>query len=113
MNNILDIQPHQVTSSPLDKVWLLYGEPGTRKTTVAAGDKEHTLLLAFEVGYKFIPGVYAANLNSWVALKQYLNQLDDPKVKEKFKTIAIDTIGLAYKSCVNYICAQKRCCRYW
>ena len=107
MNNILEILPHQVTSSPLDKVWLLYGEPGTRKTTVAVGEKDQTLLLAFEVGYKFIPGVYAVNLNSWIALKQYLNQLDDPKVKEKFKTIAIDTIGLAYKACVNYVCAQK------
>lgn len=105
--NILDIKPYQVTSSPLDKVWLLYGEPGTRKTTVAVGDKEHTLLFAFEVGYKFIPGIYPINLTNWVSLKQALQQLDDPKVREKFTTVAIDTIGLAYKACVNYICAQK------
>lgn len=105
--SLLDIEPHQVSSSPLDKVFLIYGEPGTRKTSVAVGDIEHTLLLAFEVGYKFIPGVYVKNVISWVVLKQLLRELDDPRVREKFKTIAIDTIGLAYKSCVNYICAQK------
>jgi len=105
--SLLDIKPHQVSSSPLDKVFLIYGEPGTRKTSVAVGDIEHTLLLAFEVGYKFIPGVYAKNIMNWVTLKQILRELDNDNVREKFKTIAIDTIGLAYKACVNYICSQK------
>jgi hypothetical protein len=107
MIDLKNIQPYQVTSSPLDKIFLIYGEPGTRKTTVAVGDTEHTLLLAFEIGYKFIPGVYRVDIPNWVALKQALAQIDDPEVKAKFTTIAIDTIGLAYKACISYICAQK------
>ena len=107
MINLKDIQPYEVTSSPLDKIFLIYGEPGTRKTTVAVGDTEHTLLFAFEIGYKFIPGVYRVDISNWVSLKQALAQLDDPEVRAKFTTIAIDTIGLAYKACINYICAQK------
>ncbi len=107
MSDLLDIKPHQVTSSPLDKVWLFYGEPGTRKTSIAVGNTEQTLLLAFEVGYKFIPGVYAKNITSWVNLKQIVRQLDDSKVSDKYKIIAIDTIGLAYKACVSYVCSQK------
>lgn len=107
MIDLKNIQPYQVTSSPLDKIFLIYGEPGTRKTTVAVGDTAHTLLLAFEIGYKFIPGVLRVDVSNWVSLKQALAQLDDPEVKAKFTTIAIDTIGLAYKACINYICAQK------
>ncbi len=107
MINIKSIEPYQVTSSPLDKIFLIYGEPGTRKTTVAVGDTKNTLLLAFEIGYKFIPGVFRLDISNWVSLKQALIQLDDPEVKAKFKTIAIDTIGLAYKACISYICSQK------
>ena len=107
MNDLVNIKPHKVTSSPLDKIYLLYGEPGTRKTSVAVGDIERTLLLAFEIGFKFIPGVYAINMTSWVNLKQTVRKLEDPDVKKKFKIAAIDTIGLAYKACVAYICAQK------
>ena len=46
-------------------------------------------------------------MTSWVNLKQTVRELDKPAVREKFKNIAIDTIGLAYKACVHYICAQK------
>jgi len=107
MIDLINIKPYQVTSSLLDKIFLLYGEPGTRKTTVATGDVEHTLLLAFEIGYKFIPGVYAVNVTNWVTFKQALAQLDNPDVKAKFKILAVDTVGLAYKACISYVCAQK------
>lgn len=107
MANILDIQKHVVNSSPLDKIFLFYGKPGTRKTTVALGDPEHTLLGAYEIGYKFIPGVYAVNLTNWHALKDVIRQLNSPEAKEKYKTFVIDTIGLAYKACVSYICNLK------
>src|SRR5690554_4722268 len=106
MNSLLNIKPHVVTSSPLDKIFLFYGEPGTRKTTVAVGDVERTLLFAFEIGYKFIPNVLAKPVSKWHEFKHQLTLLEDPAVKEKFKSIAIDTIGLAYKACVSYICAS-------
>lgn len=104
MINIMEIKKHVVNSSPRDKIFLFYGAPGTRKTTVAVGAKESTLLLAYEVGYKFIPDVLAANMTNWHSLKDILRQLNTVEAKEKYKMIVIDTIGLAYKACVNYIC---------
>ena len=107
MVDILNLEGNVVTSSMHDKIWLLYGPPGTWKTTVATGDTEHTLLGAYEIGYKFIPGVKAVNLTNWHGLKDLIRQLDNPKAKEKYKTFALDTVGLAYKACIAYICAKK------
>ena len=107
MINIKNIQGNVVTSSMFDKIWLFYGPPGTWKTTVATGDIDKTLLAAYEIGYKFIPGVKAANLTNWAGLKDLIRQLDDPESKELYKTIVIDTIGLAYKACISYICGRK------
>lgn len=107
MIDVLKITGNVVTSSMHDKIWLFYGPPGTRKTTVAAGNADRTLLLAYEVGYKFIPGVKAANLTNWHALKDIIRQLSSPEVKEMYDTIVIDTIGLAYKACMNYVTARK------
>lgn len=107
MNNILQLQGNVVTSAMTDKIFLFYGAPGTWKTTVAAGDKESTLLLAYEIGYKFIPGIRALNLSNWHGMKDAIRQLNTPEAKELYKTVAIDTIGLAYKKCIDYICARE------
>lgn len=107
MTDILKLEGNVVTSALTDKIFLFHGAPGTWKTTVATGDKENTLLLAYEVGYKFIPGIRAINLTNWHGLKDVIRQLDNPTAREEYKTIVIDTIGLAYKACMAYICARE------
>lgn len=107
MIDIKNIEKNIVSSSMHDKIWLFYGPPGTRKTTVATGNEEKTLLVAYEIGYKFIPGIRAAKVNNWHGLKDIIRQLDDPEVKEMYDTIVIDTIGLSYKSCMNYVAAKE------
>jgi DNA polymerase III delta prime subunit len=107
MVDILKLEGNVVTSSMHDKIWLFYGPPGTYKTTVATGDTAHTLLAAYEIGYKFIPGVRAANLTNWHGLKDLIRQLDSVEARKQYKTIVIDTIGLAYKACIAYICAKE------
>ncbi|MFW6001970.1 MAG: ATP-binding protein [archaeon] len=104
--DLTKIQPNKVSSSMLDKIWLFYGEPGTWKTTVATGDREKTLLLAYETGYKFIPGVRAIDLKNWHQLKDAIRQLEKVDVSKMFSTVAIDTIGMAYDACAAYICAK-------
>lgn len=107
MADILTLTGNVVTSSMHDKIWLLYGPPGTRKTTVATGNTDRTLLGAYEVGYKFIPGIKAINLTNWHGLKDTIRQLDNPKAREMYDTFALDTVGLAYKACIAYVCAKK------
>ena len=107
MIDLKTLEGNVVTSSMHDKIWLFYGPPGTWKTTVATGNPERTLLVAYEIGYKFIPGIKAVNATNWHALKDVIRQLQDPEVREMYDTIVIDTIGLAYKSCMNFIIAKK------
>ena len=107
MVDIKKIERNVVTNSMFDKIWLFYGPPGTWKTTVATGDVDRTLLGAYEIGYKFIPGIRAVNLTNWAGLKDLIRQLDDPESKKMYRTVAIDTIGLSYKACMSYICGRK------
>lgn len=64
------------------------------------------LLLAFEVGYHAIPGLYAQDITSWVEMKQVLRELKKPEVREKFQSIIVDTVDIAADSCQKYICNQ-------
>ena len=80
-----------------------YGEPKSGKTTTAA-KFEKNLLLAFEKGYNAIPGVMAQPINNWAEFRKVLRQLKDPKARERFYTITIDTCDIAYDYCTKYIC---------
>lgn len=101
--NIFDIQPHQVSRNLRGYSIFFYGEPKSGKTTTAA-KFENNLLLAFEKGYNAIPGIMAQPINNWAEFRKVLRQLKDPKAKERFFTITIDTADIAYDYCTKYIC---------
>lgn len=105
--NLLDIAPHQVSRDLRGYSVFFYGEPKSGKTTIATKFPRH-LLLAFEKGYNAIPGAMAQPINAWAEFKKVLKQLSDPKVKEKFETIIIDTSDIAYDLCERYICANAK-----
>lgn len=105
--NLLNIQPHQVSRDMRGYSVLLYGEPKSGKTTTATKFPKH-LLVAFEKGYNTIPGVMAQPVNSWSEFKKILRQLKDPQVKERFETIILDTVDIAYDYCQKYICANAK-----
>lgn len=101
--NLLDIKPNIVSKGVAGKYFLFYGDPSTRKTTVAS-QFPGSLLLATEIGYSMIPGVHAANIESWGAFREVVRELKRPEVKDKYKTIVIDTVGLLTDMCMKYIC---------
>ena len=107
MIDLLDITPHQVSRDLRGYSVFFYGEPKSGKTTIATKFPRH-LLLAFEKGYNAIPGAMANPINSWGEFRKVLKQLKDPKVKEKFETIIIDTADIAYDLCEKYICANAK-----
>ena len=100
-----NITPNVVTSDLSDKIWLFYGEMATRKTSVACQFPKH-LLLAWDIGYKFIDGAMAVPMQKWSDFKDVVRQLDQPANKERFNTIIIDTVGFAYQSCYQYMLTQ-------
>lgn len=103
MIDIFAIQPHEVSKDLRGYSVMLYGDPKSGKTTTASKFPK-SLLLAFEKGYAAIPGVKAAPINSWSEFLKILKQLKDPKAKELYETIVIDTVDIAYDYCEQYIC---------
>ena len=77
------------------------------KTTIATKFPRH-LLLAFEKGYNAIPGAMAMPINSWAEFKKVLRQLKEPEVKEKFETVILDTVDIAYDYAEKYVCANAK-----
>ena len=64
------------------------------------------LILAFERGYSAIPGVVAQDITTWGEIKQVVRELKKPEVKERFKSLIIDTADIAADCCQKYICNQ-------
>ena len=91
--DIFSIQPHQVSRNLRGYSIFFYGQPKSGKTTTAKKKKKN-LLLAFEKRYNAIPGVMAQPINNWAEFRKVLRQLKDPKAKEMFYTITIDTVNV-------------------
>ena len=103
--NLDDVTPNVVTADPVSKIWLFYGDMGTRKTSVACAFPQH-LLIAYDIGYKLINGANALPVQNWQDFKAAVKQLDLQKNKDRFKVVIIDTAGKAYQACYQYMCNQ-------
>lgn len=102
--DLLNIKPNTVSESLNDKIFLFYGEQGTRKTTVA-GNFEDSIIAAFEIGYKFISGAMAQPIQTWTEFRTFLRNLRKEEVKARYKTVVIDTVTIAYSMCTDYVLA--------
>lgn len=71
-------------------------------------DIVYIIKLYVEKGYNAIPGIMAQPINNWAEFKKVLRQLKDEKIKEKFSTIILDTVDIAYDYVTKYICANAK-----
>lgn len=104
--DLLNLQPTVISRDLKGKYVLLYGKPKSGKTT-AACQFPKALLVAFEKGYNAIGGVIAQDVTKWADFKMVLRQLERPEVKERFDTIIIDTISIAWEQCETFVCQQN------
>lgn len=65
------------------------------------------LLLAFEKGYNAIGGVKPVDIMKWSDFKLVLRQLEKPEARNLYDTVTIDTIGIAWDMCEQFVCAQN------
>ena len=103
--NLLDLTPHSVSRDLSGYITFIYGPAKCGKTTFGSKMPGH-LLLAFERGYNALPGVIAQDITTWGEMKQVVRELKKPEVKERFKSIIIDTVDIAADCCQKYICNQ-------
>ena len=103
--NLLNVQPHKVSTDLSGYITYIYGAPKTGKTTLAT-QMPGAILIAFEPGYHALPGVMAQDVTTWGEMKQVFRELKKPEVKEAYKAVIIDTIDIAAEKCQKYICQQ-------
>lgn len=103
--NLLALEPNKVSRDLSGYITYIYGPGGAGKTTFGALAKK-PLILAFEIGYRAIPGVMAQPVQTWGQVKEVLRELKKPEVKNTFSTIVVDTVDIASSLCEKYICNQ-------
>ena len=103
--NLLNLTPHAVSRDLSGYITFIYGPAKCGKTTFGS-KMPGALLLAFERGYNALPGVIAQDITTWGEMKQVVRELKKPEVKERFKSLIIDTADIAADCCQKYICSQ-------
>ena len=104
--DILAIQPQVISRDLRSKYLLLAGAPKIGKTEFCTMAPD-ALVLAFEIGTNARPGAMIQKIDTWSTFKLVLRQLEKAEAKEKFSTICIDTVAIAYDLCEQFICAQN------
>lgn len=103
--NLLNLKPNVVSTDLSGYVTMIYGPAKIGKTTFAS-KMPKPLFLAFEIGYRAIPGIIAQDITTWGEMKQVLRELKKPEVKAQFSSIIVDTVDIAASLCQKYICNQ-------
>lgn len=104
--DLLNLQPSVISRDLRGKYILLAGRPKVGKTELCSQSPD-ALIFSFEKGTNARPGVYAQPIQSWSDFKLGLRQLERPELHQKFQTICIDTVAIAYQLCEDFICSQN------
>lgn len=103
-NSFLTLKPNVVSESFSAHSTLVYGSFKTGKTRVAS-EIDDNVILSLEQGGSCIAGGFFMPITTWQELELKLMELRDPRVKERFKNITIDTgdqlVALAQKKVLD------------
>lgn len=104
--DILNLKPSVISRDLKGKFLCIYGLPKVGKTSLSC-QFPRNLLLGFEHGWNAISGAKAVDILKWPDFKMVLRQLEQSAAKEMYDTITIDTVGIAWQMCEDYICQQN------
>lgn len=104
--DIFNIQPTTISRDLKGKFVCIYSLPKVGKTSMACQFPKN-LLLAFEKGYNAIAGVKPVDIMKWSDFKLVLRQLEKPEARQLYDTVTIDTVGIAWEMCEQFVCAQN------
>lgn len=104
--DIFNIQPTTISRDLKGKFVCIYSLPKVGKTSMACQFPKN-LLCAFEKGYNAIGGVKPIDIMKWSDFKLVLRQLEKPEARNLYDTVTLDTIGIAWDMCEQFVCAQN------
>ena len=104
--DIFNIQPTTISRDLKGKFVCIYSLPKVGKTSMACQFPKN-LLCAFEKGYNAIAGIKPVDITKWSDFKLVLRQLEKPEARQMYDTVTLDTIGIAWEMCEQFICAQN------
>lgn len=84
---------------------LIYGDPKIGKSTLASTFPD-AFFIATEAGLRFL-NVMKEPCGDWQKFKDIVKALREPKYKERYKTIVIDTVDLLYQACMDFVCEEN------
>lgn len=104
--DILNLTPSVISRDLKGKFICIYSLPKVGKTSLACQFPKN-LLCGFEHGWNAISGAKAVDIQKWSDFKMILRQLEKPEAQKMYNTITIDTVGLAWDMCEQFVCAQN------
>ena len=101
------LQPQKISTDMGSYTMLVYGNPKIGKTTfVHSVYGNDALILATEKGYKALAGAFVLDIGNWSDFIRVIRELKKPEIKEKFKTVIIDTVDLLYNYVEKYVLSR-------
>lgn len=108
MFNLLELQPHKVSTDLSSYHTLLYGPAKAGKSTFFYQSfGQECLFLACENGYGALSGVMAVDITKWGDLVQVTKELKKPEIQSKFKVLVIDTVDIFHKYATKQVCQRE------
>jgi len=111
--NLVDLEPNKVSIDlgQYSQVWM--GDTGCGKTTTMMhflkelNPEREPFFLEFENRFENIPGIMAIKINTMSDFKSVIGQLKNPKLKEKYSCIIIDTLDKYEEFCERYVLENR------
>lgn len=104
LDDLLNLEPTTLSRDLTGYITYVYGAPKVGKTTLARD--MGALILSCEIGTRAMSGAYAMPMRSWSDIRSVVRMCKDPKLKARYKAIAIDTVDAAGALCEKYVCGQ-------
>lgn len=103
IQDILNLKPNVITNDLSSYNFLIYGDSGLGKTTLAVELFPKSIILGAEYGFKGINGAVGVSVPDFYTLMQYADALDTEEARAKYDTIIVDTTTKVGEMIETYI----------